>query len=324
MYNGGSRKWKLISAVLILALISVIIYFLIFHNTTGNVLTTTTFFPDGKSTYILSNTNFNKTINVNKTGDIYLFTSEDGSEYNFELPTPPAGYEIKTLTGKMFFIKSVDKDEILQYTNDKFSTVTSKIAFSDNTNLMKSAFLFTPEPSYDTIIMGPTGKKREGGILKTIEGDVDVCKMECSEDDKCIGFNTDGTSCELKTLHFNEMVGDVKTGLGPYTDDSTTQYWYKSNTYGNSNTYIGSLGHFTALSTDTWNQGQTIKSCIDELTSPSNSTLTDHGFGYDSVNKQCLFSNGTIPDPIIFNEALGKDIISMCIDPNADIISGCK
>lgn len=326
MDYGQSNKFKLLSGLLVLALIAVIIYFLLFHNSCSSFLTKSTFFPDGKSTFIVSNGTFTKTVVVDKTGDVYLFTEEDGTAYNFGVTPPPTtGYEIKTIAGNMFFIKMVDKDDILQYDadTDTLSFVPSKEALSDNTTFMKSGFMFTKPPE-DTLTMGPSGKKREGGILKTVAGDVNVCKRECARDAKCIGFNSDGTSCELKTLYFKDMTGDVKTALGPYTDDTTTQYWYKSNTYGNSNTYVGHPNHFVIPGGDDWNQGQTLESCVNELLSPSHASLSDHGIGYNYETKQCLFSDGTVPDPMVFTDALGKNVISMCIDPDADIIDGCK
>lgn len=322
----SAAPWQFLSAFLLIALVGVIVYFLLFHKG-ETVLRATTVFTQASEDIIVSIGSFTKTLRAKKSGDTYTFTTLDDVAYNFDLSPAPTSYEILTVSENEYYIKA-DEDSYLRHENGVFSLVTYKDMFMDNTSLSKSMFtIFSvpPGPSYDSIVMGPAKKSRAGGVMESISGDLEKCKMECFSNVDCIGFNTNGTNmCDLKTLNFEVMKAGEKP-LGPYVDDETMQYWYKSNTYGNSNTFVGTLGHMSAP-TEGWNTDQTFQSCLSELMSPSHSGAKKFGMAYDSAGKQCWFARDDVTDfpaatDLVFTES--PTAISMCADPTKDIGKGC-
>lgn len=315
----GAAPWQFMSFILVVALVTVIVYFLMFHKNEA-ILTKTTL-EDGQKINLSVGT-FTETVTIKKVDDTYTLSTMDGELFNFNLTPPPVFYEILTLAEDKFYIKA--GDQYVSY-DDVFSIVPYRDVFKDNESLAKATFtmsLATPDPAYDSLIMGPIGMSRSGGVMKTMTGDVNACKKECYSNVDCVGFNATGTSCELKTLNFDRMIGTAP--LGPYVTDDVDQYWYKDNTYGNSNTYVGNP-NYMSLALGDWNKGQTFQTCMSELRSPSHAAVKQFGMAYDASGKKCLFAApGTteLPDPIEFTADANR--LAMCVDPAKDINQGCK
>lgn len=310
-----------LSAILFLALVGVIVYFLFFHK--GEVvLRKSAMFTQASEDIVLKIGTFTKTLRTKKSGDTFTFTTLDDVAYNFNLTPPPSSYEIMTMSENEYYIKGGD-DLYLRHESGVFSLVSYKEMFKDNTSLSKS--MFTIFPVYNYMIMGPAKKSRAGGVMETVTGDLEKCKAECFSNINCIGFNMNGTTtCDLKTLNF-EVMKAPKTSLGPYVDDTVNQYWYKSNTFGNTSTITGTLGHMAAPA-EPWNTGQTFQSCFDELMSPNRSISKKFGMGYDSNGGKCYFSDlnelSQIPNPVAITQSITA--VSICSDPMKDITKGCK
>ena len=308
-------------ALLVVALIGVIVYFMVFADKGyRNIFTGSSDYLVDKTMYNFTIDNFSKNLTVTISGDTYTFTDEESKAYNFDLKTPPKSYEIETISGNMFFIKNSEKDEYLQYKGSSFSMVSSKTVFESNENISLSSFTLsniTPPPTYDDIVSGPTGFVRDGAVLKTMTGTLDDCKAECSSNSMCIGFNynTADNSCELKTLS-----GTFEKGLSDYVSNVTAQYYYKKDTLGFSNTYTGSVTGF-ALDAGTWNTDLTFDDCLQEAKSASSSGVV--GVGYDITNKTCYFSDGSTTDDIVLEDPQDPTKMMMCLGTR-DIKQGCK
>ena len=311
-------------ALLVVALVGVIIYFM-FFDTRGykNLLIDSTEYLIDKNTYNFIIGTFSKDLKISKSGtaNTYTFTTTEDAAYNFDLKTAPKSYNIKTIAGDKFFIKDSEKDEYLKYDGSTFSMVGHNNAFENNKNILLSTFIINPiapDPTYDDIVIGPLGFVRDGASLKTITGTLNKCKAECSSNSMCIGFtyNNADSTCDLKTLS-----GSFVDGLSDYVSNLTAQYYYKTDTLGYSNTYTGTVTGFDNAP-GTWNNNLNFEDCLQEAMSASSTGVV--GVGYDVTNKKCLFSTGNASSTITLGNNDPKKMMMCFGDNNRDIKKGCK
>jgi len=308
-------------ALLIVALVGVIVYFMVFDKKgLDNILIEGNTYLVDKTTYRFTNGTFEKDLKITASGNTYTFTTTEDVAYNFDLKTPPKSYEIKTITNDIFFIKDSEKDEYVQYKGTTFSMVSAKSAFESNENMVLSTFTINTldaAPSYDEMfVMGPTGSIRTGAVKESMTGTLEQCKAKCGSDATCIGFNynANDSSCELKTL------GTFEKGLSGYVPSADAQYYYKDGTLGSSNTYIGEVTGFAAP-TDGWNTGMTFDACIQEAKSVSSTGVV--GVGYDTNGKKCYFTKGDFTGDVVFTPDPDNNKMMMCLG-TGDLGLGCK